>query len=79
MYYSNTFVCVQLVADAKLLYDLDVGSIGQRLLEIKDCVVIETSRRHKQHGEILEDFQKRMEESLSQQVQDGIHHHILQA
>lgn len=71
---TGTSVCVngQLVADAKLMYDLDMGKIGPKLLAIKDIVTAEFARRHKHHSEIMDQFHRRMEETLSAERQEGI-------
>jgi len=67
-------VCVygQLVADARLMYDLDLAKIGPQLLSIKDVVIAESARRHKRHSEIIEKFHRHMEETSSAERQEGI-------
>jgi len=47
---------VQLVADAKLLYDVDCILTGHRLLMIKDKLLVEAERRKKQQH--LDDFRR---------------------
>jgi len=64
-------VCVKLIADAKLTYDLDLKSIGPKLLAVKDKVVSESSGRHKSHAQIMDKFARHMEETLSDEMQQG--------
>ena len=74
MIMNSGSVCVygQLVADAKLMYDLDLAKIGPKLLAIKDIVIAESARRHKRHSEIIDQFHRHMEETLSTERQEGI-------
>jgi len=62
----------QLIASAKLMYDLDLAKIGPKLLAIKDVVIVESARRHKRHSELMDQFHRHMEETLSAGRQEGI-------
>jgi hypothetical protein len=61
----------KLVADAKLLYDLDLGLVGQGLLSLKDKILPEAARRNKCYGTIVDDYQRRYEDTLSKEIQQG--------
>ena len=63
---------MQLVADAKLLYDLDIVRLGERLVALKDKLTAEATRRKQQCGQLLDKFTRQSEETLATDVQRGM-------
>jgi len=61
-------VCVmQLVADAKMLYDLDIVHLGDRLVALKEKLLAEAARQNQQCGELVEKFKRQSEETLEEE------------
>jgi len=69
---------MQLVADAKLLYDIDIVHLGVQLVGLKEKVLAEAARRKQQCGELLEKFKHESEETLDKAVQHGMSFLLLQ-
>jgi len=65
----------QLIADAKLLYNVDIQLISTRLLALKDKLILESIRRHKKNSDYVQSYKMRLEETVSQELQDGINFH----
>jgi len=65
----------QLIADVKLLYNVDIQLISTGLLALKDKLIIESMRRNKTNGDLVQSYKMRLEETLSQDIQDGINFH----
>jgi hypothetical protein len=54
---------LQFVADAKLLYDLDMNRLGQSLLLITCRVIKEASGRCVEFAAVMDDYNRRVEDA----------------
>jgi hypothetical protein len=72
---SAYLLLAQLIADVKLLYDVDIHTISAGLLAMKDKIILEAARRNKKYDDVMQSYKRRLEETLSQEVQDGIDVH----
>ena len=63
---------MQLVADAKLHYDLDIIHLGDRLVALKEKLLAEAARQNQQCGELVEKFKRQSEETLVKDVKRGM-------
>jgi len=59
---------MQLVADVKLLYNLDCFELGSRLLAMYERVLKESSTRCKDYSQLTDDFRRRTEDASADVV-----------
>jgi hypothetical protein len=54
------------------MYDLDMVTLGQGLLEIKPKLVREAAQRQKQYQQIMEEHRRRVGDTLDADKQNGV-------